>query len=654
MNDTSQINEAFDLSKDYYYFIRDTINDYSKYIKQYKIINIGISKKLSQFQEKFGQNLLDKEKIKNKYKNIIDINNIYGITSIIPKIIQNLIDNFNFISESLEPIIKNVDNILNEKINMEEKLEYDSISNNLSKTYKSLEKNKNAFFTKMFNTEDIIYKYYCNKNKLDKNNSDEKNNISHNKNISNKDKNETVITREQKEMAINDAKKIESQYISCFGSLKDLENSFDNVSKKLKTKYSIYCLNLTNQLKNIIADMALILKNSFSLPLNKTATMLEKLNEFNKKENLEKIINDSFKINKTIMKQKPKNYKMKIFCDSIKINGNKNPKSHINFLEDGLEEMPYFDDYPALNTVKIFYDSFNLVDKEYKLDFQIENEKIQTKKLSVKLLSYINKGKNEIKDTGNILLSKDEITKLKELLNAHYNRVIFLQDLNTFRAKGAYGIPKDIFDFWNELFDLMTKTIAIDKDFHTAKNLIILSQTYYYLTDENYKYYMFEILKKNDIFRNYKFWEGYMYFSIDKEIIKTLQNDKRNGTLIKKTQKESDDLYGRIVFAQLVSMSDNMINFNFDMKKLKELIKPIIKHYNLNEESITIIDDVIHKNKLRTSILLNEEIKQFDPNDLYKNFDAFASINLNNNDETNKIEKLEDIYNNPNDEEKKE
>ena len=278
MNDTSQINEAFDLSKDYYYFIRDTINDYSKYIKQYKIINIGISKKLSQFQEKFGQNLLDKEKIKNKYKNIIDINNIYGITSIIPKIIQNLIDNFNFISESLEPIIKNVDNILNEKINMEEKLEYDSISNNLSKTYKSLEKNKNAFFTKMFNTEDIIYKYYCNKHKVDKNNSDEKNNISHNKNISNKDKNETVITREQKEMAINDAKKIESQYISCFGSLKDLENSFDNVSKKLKTKYSIYCLNLTNQLKNIIADMALILKNSFSLPLNKTATMLEKLN----------------------------------------------------------------------------------------------------------------------------------------------------------------------------------------------------------------------------------------------------------------------------------------------------------------------------------------------------------------------------------------
>ena len=167
---------------------------------------------------------------------------------------------------------------------------------------------------------------------------------------------------------------------------------------------------------------------------------------------------------------------------------------------------------------------------------------------------------------------------------------------------------------------------------------------------------MFEILKKNDIFRNYKFWEAYIYFSIDNEIIKTIKNDKRNGTLIKKNQKESDDLYGRIVFAQLVSMADNMINFNFDMKKLKELIKPIIKHYNLNEESITIIDDIIHKNNLRKSILLNDEIKQFDVNELYKNFDVFGSINLNIIDDpnNNNNEKLEDIFNNPKDDDKDE
>ena len=621
MNDIVQMNDSFDLSKDYYYFIRDTINDYTKYIKQYKLVNIGLSKKLSQFQEKFGQNLLDKEKLKNKYKNF-DIKNIYEITSIVPNIVQQLINNFNFVANALDPIIESLDNIFNEKINMEYKLEYESI-----------------------NVEDTIYKYYTSKNKNNQNNIDEKNN-----------KNENLITKEQLNTVINDGKKLEAQYLSCFDTILDLENSFDEISKKLKLNYSKYSLDLTKKFRKIISDISLILKNNFSEPLNETALMLEKINDFDQKVNIEKIIYDSFRINKLIVKQKPKKYRIKIFKDSIKIKGNKNPKSHINYLEDGLDELTYFEDYPSLNTVNYLYNYFNLVEKDFKLDLKIELEKLQTKNISQQILLYIKKDKNEIKDTGNILISKDEIKKLKELLNAHHNRVIFLQDLNTFRAKGAYGIPKDIFDLWNDLFTLMTNTIARDKDFHTAKNLIILSQTYYYLTEENYKYYMFEILKKNDIFRNYKFWEAYIYFSIDNEIIKTIKNDKRNGTLIKKNQKESDDLYGRIVFAQLVSMADNMINFNFDMKKLKELIKPIIKHYNLNEESITIIDDIIHKNNLRKSILLNDEIKQFDVNELYKNFDVFGTINLNIIDDpnNNNNEKLEDIFNNPKDDDKDE
>ena len=604
MNDIVQMNDSFDLSKDYYYFIRDTINDYTKYIKQYKLVNISLSKKLSQFQEKFGQNLLDKEKLKNKYKNF-DIKNIYEITSIVPNIVQQLINNFNFVANALDPIIESLDNIFNEKINMEYKLEYESIKNNLNKSYKNIEKNKNIFFNKMNYVEDTIYKYYTNKNKNNQNNIDEKNN-----------KNENLITTEQLNTVINDGKKLEAQYLSCFDTILDLENSFDEISKKLKLNYSKYSLDLTKKFRIIISDISLILKNNFSEPLNETALMLEKINDFDQKVNIEKIIYDSFRINKLIVKQKPKKYKIKIFKDSIKIKGNKNPKSHINYLEDGLDELTYFEDYPSLNTVNYLYNYFNLVEKDFKLDLKIELEKLQTKNISQQILLYIKKDKNEIKDTGNILISKDEIKKLKELLNAHHNRVIFLQDLNTFRAKGAYGIPKDIFDLWNDLFTLMTNTIARDKDFHTAKNLIILSQTYYYLTEENYKYYMFEILKKNDIFRNYKL----------------------------------------IVFAQLVSMADNMINFNFDMKKLKELIKPIIKHYNLNEESITIIDDIIHKNNLRKSILLNDEIKQFDVNELYKNFDVFGTINLNIIDDpnNNNNEKLEDIFNNPKDDDKDE
>ena len=159
-------------------------------------------------------------------------------------------------------------------------------------------------------------------------------------------------------------------------------------------------------------------------------------------------------------------------------------------------------------------------------------------------------------------------------------------------------------------------------------------------------------IEKEKVFSDYDFWEGYIQYSIEKEIIKTIKNDKRNGTLIKKSQKESDDLYGRVVFAQLVTVADNMINFNFDKKKIKEILMPLIKHYNLSEESINIIDEIIHKNSLRKSILLNDEIKQFQGNQLYKNFKLFDSQNINvieedPDDDINDQEKLEDIFNIP-------
>ena len=99
-----------------------------------------------------------------------------------------------------------------------------------------------------------------------------------------------------------------------------------------------------------------------------------------------------------------------------------------------------------------------------------------------------------------------------------------------------------------------------------------------------------------------------------------------------------------------------MINFNFDTKKIKQIVMPLIKHYNIKEESIKIIDQILYKDNFRQSILLNDEIKLLDVNKLneyYKNFDAFENINLENpDDEINKAEKLEDIFDNPKDDEK--
>ena len=631
MND---INDSVDFSKDYYYFIKDTINDYSKYLKQYKIIISNYRKKLSLFQEKFGQPLIDLDKLKIKYKNF-DIKFMYEITSIVPNIIQLFMNNLNCAMTGLDNVILNLDKIINEKLNLEKNEEYEKeyefAKINFNKNYQILEKSKNNFMNKMSNIEDIIYKYYFNINKfqqssVDMNNSinNNKGNNGNNKKEKDKDKNDTLMTKEQLTNNIIETKKIETQYFSCCNS--DFEKAFNNISNKIKLKFSEKSLDLTNQLKKIIFDTTVILKNNFDGHLNEIVMMIEKVSDNNLNKKFQKIVNEAFQVNRDISKPKPKYYKIQLLNEPKEINGKKNPKNHIISLEDGSDMMKYINEYPTLYTINTMYENFDLLEKEYKFILKIELKKLQTKEISTKLLSYSNKEKSEIKNNGNILISKDEINKLKDLLNDHFNRVVFLQDLNTFRAKGYLSLPKDIFDLWVELFILMAKTILRDKDYYTGRNLIILSQTYYFLTDDKEKIFLQRDVQKEEVFSDYLFWEGYIQDSIEKEIIKTIKSDKKNGTLIKKNQKESDDFYGRVVFAQLVSIADNMINFNFNRKKIKEILMPIIKHYNLNEESINIIDDIIHKNSLRKSVLLNDEIKKFEGNQLYKNFKLFDSV----------------------------
>ena len=314
-----------------------------------------------------------------------------------------------------------------------------------------------------------------------------------------------------------------------------------------------------------------------------------------------------------------------------------------------LKKLFFIDDIPTFLTIKEMVQKFELIDYE-DIDLNIEEEKLKTRELFIKLLSF-----ERTSNGGNILLSNKEIEELNNLLDKHHNRILFLQNLSTYRTKGEHEFPLDLYELIYKLFCTILNTIERDKDFHSAKNIIILSQTYYYLVNGK-KIYLQEKIKKHKLFNNYKFWKDYLEFSIEKEIINSIKTEKENGTLIK-NKKESEVMYANMVFAQLVPISDNMIDFGLDRKKIKEIIKPIIKHYNMDEQSINIIDDVLHRNSQRNSILLNEEIKQIDVNLLYKNYKNFDSdkkldtiFNLTDTItyENNDVDafKLDDIYEN--------
>lgn len=660
MSDLCSEVENMIISKEYFFFIRDLYSDYAKYIKQYKSISIDYMRKLEQLQDKYSSQLNELNKNNKKKYNNINTKIIFSLTSTVPYIVKNLIDNMRLFVSGIENTTEKIENTIKEKTNIALKYQTkcDESKNNLLKHYKNIDKLKDLYMNSMSNCEDFIYKYYNNNNKTyqKKNNNEEKNK----KEIKEKFKNAfdtKILTKDQKNTLISNSKKLEKQYKNSFESINIYEKEFNDSIEESTQQMKAVSYDLTIKLKDIILDFIVLLKNSFKMPLSEIDTLLPEVTNLDNSK-YQNIINESYKSKKSLINAKPKKYKIKCCNEPETINGKYNPNNHIVKTEDGFEELSFIDDTPTFLTIKEMSENFELIDND-NIDLKLEEEKIKCKELTLKLLSFDTKPITE----NNILLSEEEINELDNLLDKHHNRVLFLQSLSTFRARGIFDLPIDIYDLIYKLFCTITKTIIRDKDFHCAKNVIILSQTYYYLDNKKRKVYLQERIKNEKVFTSSKFWKAYLENSIENEIVKRVTSDAMSGNLIKENQKESDDMYSNMVFAQLVPISDNMIEFGINRKEIREIIKPIIKHYNMNEQSISIIDDVIHKYSERKSIKLNEEIKQLDLKLLYKNrknFDSSTKLNelslslskneSENNDSNNNIK--DEIYEDIDDENK--
>ena len=645
--------QNMNISREYFSFIKDIYSDFIKYIKQYKTIASEYTKKMQQLQEKYSFQLMDLNKSKKKYSNI-HTKFIFSITSTVPRILSQLIQNMDLFINQADTTIKTLENTIKEKTTAALKYQemYDESRVNLLKNYKNIDKYKELFMNSMSNSEDIILKYYNNKINIneEKNKKEKKEKEKIEKKIT-KIKNtfDLSLNKEQMNTSISNSKKLEIQYKNAFESTEKLEQNFNKLAEEATVNVKKLSCELIIKLKDIILDFVVLLKNSYKMPLSEIDIQLPKLSNFENNSTYEKKINESYILNKKLTCYKLIKYKLKCFCIPSTIDEKYNPNNHIVRTEDGYEELSFIDDKPTFLTIKEMNENFDLIDIE-EMDLKLEEEKIKVRELTLKLLSF---DKKPISDN-NILLSENEIKELDNSFDKHYNRVLFLQALGTFRSKGIYSFPIDLYDLMYKFFTTIINTIARDKDFHSAKNIIILSQTYYFL-ENGKKKYLQEKIKNSQLFQSSNFWKEYLEYSIEKEIIRSINHDTKNGTLIKDSKKESDELYGNIVFSQLVPITDNMIDFGLDRKTIREIIKPIIKHYNMNEQSINIIDDVIHKNSERKSVLLNEEIKQIDIRFLYsnyKNFDRNSKIQIEDENMCDKISiknevdlfNLENIY----------
>jgi hypothetical protein len=180
-----------------------------------------------------------------------------------------------------------------------------------------------------------------------------------------------------------------------------------------------------------------------------------------------------------------------------------------------------------------------------------------------------------------------------------------VQKLSEYRTLGKFSVCLEDYSLISKFFNIILDKVKRDLDYHSAEMVIILSQTYC-IEDGGKKKYIQENLKNNELIKDRHFWEEFLCYSINKEIMKTLNRDEKK----RESKQNSDVKFSNVVFSQLLTLIDNMYEFNVDSNDIKEILGPKISYYKLNDALKNTINDVITSKEAERAIQREEQNKK--------------------------------------------
>ena len=546
--------ENLNITDKYFTFVKQLCEDYVKYIINYKIATGEYLKKIKINQEKYRPKLSETvDQIKN-----INLNHIISLTSIIPKVVEQQIINIEYFFEGIDEKLDNFEKLIKEQnlAYIDTQSAFKEIKNELIKKYKEIEKLKVSFMTNITFVEENIHKFYKKKSKSQLN-------------LSQMDSNHE-LDLDQINSYIQKTKKIEDEYITNISLVKNAEKSYIDIGDESKKKSRKILCQLANSLKELISDCMQLLSNSFKLPLSEIDTYLKDLISLDEYSKFDEIIQNSYQKDNKLQPINPEKYTLKFFQQK---NNNNN-----NSTNNGLEEMDFVQEEEIFMTIKKMMENFDLLEKN-KFNLKLEEEKLRCKYLTLKILSLAPSNKLNTNNVPNI--TPEEVEEIDEMLTKKQNRIIFIQKLSQFRTSGNFEIPDNMYNILSRLFNKIAKMVESDEDYESAVNIIILSQTYY-ITKNNDKKYLQNSIMNNAFFKRKKFWEAFLNYLINKEIA------EQNG-------KSTDNT--NIAFAQLISMINNMIEFELDVNIIEEIIFPLIEKYKISPELTELIFSPLNDKK---------------------------------------------------------
>lgn len=382
---------------------------------------------------------------------------------------------------------------------------------------------------------------------------------------------------------INESHKCEKEYIDSIQNMKDIFKSFLTEYNLNMKEIKIAMTKLNEDCKIEILNIINIMKDNFNNLINlvNNATLkienYDKNNKFEagyseylnneiKEEELFEVLNtDKYKLN--IINEEEKNIsEMKSFKHKNSIN-----KQAQNYIITGND---------IYNIVKKIYDyNFETIDKEI-YNLSIEKNKLEITKLASKLLGYDFNKHEKLQKTEN--MSEVEINNFINFIFLKEDYIIeFLARLNNYRTIGKLELSVDLFNTIKIIFDKAADYLMVKASDRIYNFLIILSQTFYIIKD-NEKYFLQKELLHKDFFRSVDFWNNKLDKTIDEEIERLDEELAKNGVELnenKKNRKKEE-----ILFTKFISFIASLNGFELEKEKIDKILFPLFEKYNVKEE----------------------------------------------------------------------
>ena len=432
----------------------------------------------------------------------------------------------------------------------------------------------------------------------------------------------------------------QNQIIDKYNLLGDFENIFlDSANEKIKSIQD-FSISLISKYLSISKSLKVIFKETILLPMTKLIE--ETINSKQDEELEEKLKKDLTSLFDSYLNNiDEKNIKLKLDLYNVKVLENNNidinenlninvdekkvknnkvkkkEKKHektddknkfINNSNEILtltEEEIYF-------IVNNMYQEYKLINRD-KYDLDIEEKKLEIKRIIIKLLSYSEKNEtNKIENKNNEIQSEDssnneknEVTNeeidylCKEMEYEEY-RKYFLIKINNFRAKGYLDMPNKIFNYLCKIFSEIAKHLISNeennennfciKDFICSRLVIILSQTFYTTKNEK-KIFLSEEIKKEKVFQTLEFWKELINEMIIRECNSVFESKKELNIIDdeNRAKKIKDEIY----FAQIIPFIGSMTGFGISKEEIKNIMLFFIKEFGISEKNSKIILDTL-------------------------------------------------------------